>query len=320
MCVPCFCHCKYCLLSYEYILEGIDYHRGIEYAKRFQTWLLSSHPEVSIMYYFGYSMETPFLLDSFEDLICLNSPITSFLQFNGMKKRTRDELIEFFIKLNGNGVKLISLTFYGMQITHDIFADRKGDFDYLLLILNCAKEIGLNTEAGIAITKGNIHEVDLLVETLESFTNNIIIFTPHCGGKGSNIVQSKITIEDYNNLAEKTKKYFNRNKNKTQNEWVISDFPEAKERLITLSLLESNIATLESEPFEETYRTLEKMDNYFYSVVPSFKELLELYFDSSDDRIYTQKDLYAHYRRRYIADHNLVLNDIDERYSYSIRR
>lgn len=92
MCVPCFCHCKYCLLSYEYKLEGVDYHRGMEYAKRFQNWLLSSHPEVSFMYYFGYSMDTPFLMESFEDLVGLNSPIASFMQLNGMKKKNKRNL------------------------------------------------------------------------------------------------------------------------------------------------------------------------------------------------------------------------------------
>jgi sulfatase maturation enzyme AslB (radical SAM superfamily) len=319
MCVPCFCHCKYCLLSYEYILEGIDYHKGMEYAKRFQNWLLSKYPEVSFMYYFGYSMETPFLIDSFEELIGLNSPITSFMQFNGMKKRTRENLVEFLSKLKENGVKLIDLTFYGMETTHDDFAQRKGDFNYLLQTLKCAKEIGLNTEASIAITKSNTLEVDLLVETLESITNRIFIFTPHCGGKGSNIILDKISVEDYNNLAPKSKQYFDRFKNKTPNEWVVSNLQKAKERVITLSLLPSNIEALESESFDKTYKRLEKMDDDFYTVIPSFEELLNVYVDSNDDRLYTQKDLYAHYRRRYIIDHNLGIKDIDERYSYSIR-
>jgi hypothetical protein len=57
--------------------------------------------------------------------------------------------------------------------------------------------------------------------------------------------------------------------------------------------------------FEETYKRLEKMDDVFYSVVPSFEDLLELYLDPSDDRVYTHKDLYAHYRRRYIVDQKL---------------
>lgn len=177
----------------------------------------------------------------------------------------------------------------------------------------------MNTEASIAVTKANIHEVDLLVETLESMTNRIIIFTPHCGGKGSRIFGDKITLDDYNNLAEKSKKYFNRSTNKTQIEWAATSFSEAKERIITLSLSPSNIETLESEDFEETYKRLEKMDDDFYTVVHSFEDLLKLYLDPSDDRVYTHKDLYTHYRRRYIIDQKLEIKDIDERYSYSIR-
>jgi MoaA/NifB/PqqE/SkfB family radical SAM enzyme len=104
-------------------------------------------------------------VESFEDLAGLNSPIASFMQLNGMKKRTRETLVEFLSKLKENGVKKIGLTFYGINTTHDAFAQRIGDFEYLLQILDCAKEIGLNAEASIAVTKANIHEVDVLVES-----------------------------------------------------------------------------------------------------------------------------------------------------------
>lgn len=84
LCVPCACHCKYCLLSYERKLIGVEFHRGLEYAKKFQEWLKYNHPDVSFMYYFGYSMDTPFLKESLNELDTLNSPMPKFLQLNGI--------------------------------------------------------------------------------------------------------------------------------------------------------------------------------------------------------------------------------------------
>ena len=39
LCVPCGCFCKHCLLSYDGKLIGVDYYRGLNYAKGFNQWL-----------------------------------------------------------------------------------------------------------------------------------------------------------------------------------------------------------------------------------------------------------------------------------------
>jgi len=319
MCVPCACHCKYCLLNYERKIEGIDFKRSINYAIKFKDWLNKNHPDIHFMYYFGYSMETRYLIDNIDILNRLNCPSTSFLQFNGMKMRSEEELKEYLILLKQKGIKLIDLTFHGNRDTHDSFADRKGDFDYLIRVLNASKEVGLESECGIAINKDNLLEIDDLVNKLASITNRIFIFTPHSMGKGTSIFDKKITISDLSKLSHNSKKYLNRDKNKTQSEWYNDNVIEENESLITLSLLPINIDKLEHENIEDTYNDLVKMDENFYSLIPSFKKLLSLYYDSSDIRLYTKKDLYTIYRRRYINDHKLDINDIDERYTNSIR-
>lgn len=89
-----------------------------------------------------------------------------------------------------------------------------------------------------------------------------------------------------------------------------------KERILFLSLLPSNI---NNENFENVYASLEKMDEDFYSKIPDFNTLLRLYFDESDDTLYSQKDLYTILRRRFIIESKIDINDIDECYSYSLR-
>ena len=82
----------------------------------------------------------------------------------------------------------------------------------------------------------------------------------------------------------------------------------------------TNIDDIEKKTFEEVIKELEEMDDYFYSIVPSFNELLIKYADSSDNALYSKKDLYAIYRKRFIRENKLDILDItDERYSGSIR-
>ena len=66
LCVPCSCHCRYCLLSWDGHLRGIDYERSATFAKRFRTWLQEHRPDLDFQFYFGYSMEHPQLPEAID--------------------------------------------------------------------------------------------------------------------------------------------------------------------------------------------------------------------------------------------------------------
>ena len=315
-CVPCSCHCKYCLLSYERKLEGTDFLAGISFSKEFKIWLSKNHPEVNFMYYFGYSMDTPYLIDSMDEIANLNSNSPKFMQFNGLKLRDDKELDSFLINLKNKGLELIDLTFYGLENTHDNFAERKNDFAYLIRIIECANKIGINSEVGIPVMKNNLNEIDALIDLLKPMVKKIFLFVPHCGGKGVTLENQKIDINVYNQLSDDSKAYFNRSKYKTQFEWLNEENKEPTGRILTLSLNPNNI---NNRNFEEIYASLEKMDEDFYSNFPSFNELLKMYYDKNDQRLYSKKDIYAHLRRMHIVNNDLKISDIDERYSYSLR-
>jgi hypothetical protein len=90
--------------------------------------------------------------------------------------------------------------------------------------------------------------------------------------------------------------------------------------VLTLSLLPSNIEHLEQHSFDDTLTALEKMDEDYFGMVPDFQSLLTMYADANDRSLYSRKDLYLLYRRRYIEDNNLAVLDLtDERFSGSIR-
>ena len=62
------------------------------YAREFYDWLKMSNKDINFTYYFGYSMDHPDLPNAIKFMQETNSPGGEFLQFDGMKMRTRDEL------------------------------------------------------------------------------------------------------------------------------------------------------------------------------------------------------------------------------------
>jgi hypothetical protein len=103
-------------------------------------------------------------------------------------------------------------------------------------------------------------------------------------------------------------------------EWLLNPPKEVENRVLTLSLTKENIDELESKDFEDIIKSLEKQDEKYYSIIPSFNELLTIYCDKNDKKLYTKKDLYMIYRKKYIDEKNIIIKDInDERYSGSIR-
>lgn len=320
LCVRCYNHCKYCLLSWDGKCLGIEYERSVAYARDFYDWIKTAHKDINFTYYFGYSMEHPDLLNAIKFMQETNSPGGEFLQFDGMKMRTREELNDLLTRIKEQGVKLIDFTFYGTKEYHDRFAGRKGDFELMMNSLEIALEIGLNVEVGIPITKENISQIDELLKLLPEDKIRIFIFTPHSGGRGINLLNSKINADDYESLSPKAKVYFNRGKNQTPTEWKESYLSEVDKRVLTLSLLPTNIERLEQQSFEETLKELEKMDDDYYNSVPNFQSLLKIYADSDDRRLFSRKDLYLLYRKRYISENNINVLDItDERFSGSFR-
>lgn len=111
-----------------------------------------------------------------------NSPGGEFLQFDGMKMRTRAQLHELLENIRTLGIKLINFTFYGTQQYHDKFAGRKGDFELMMNSLEIALEKGINVEVGIPITKENISQIDELIAMFPQDKIKIFLFTPHSGG------------------------------------------------------------------------------------------------------------------------------------------
>ena len=322
LCVPCCNRCRYCLLSWDGKLRGVDYGRSTAYARRFYDWLRENRPELSFAFYFGYSMEHPKLLDSISFLREIGSPGGQFLQLNGMKFRDDNEIRELLTALKAHGIALINLTFYGTREYHDRFAARSGDFNYLMAILRTAGEVGLAVEVGISLTRENAKQAGDLMEQLRRYSpTHIFCFVPHAEGRGETLESVRLRQSDYECLPDEVKALFNRGKYRSEGERVrMNSFSEPTKRVLTLNLSPENIDRFEQQEFSETIRSLEKLDDDYYAAIPDLASLAKRYGDPDGECFYSQRDLYLKYQRRYILEHNLALQDVnDERFCFSRR-
>ena len=321
LCVPCENRCRYCLLSYDGKTGGVDYKRSETYAKRFYEWLRKNRPDLSFLFGFGYSMEHPDLLGAIDFCRSIGSATGEFLQFDGMKFRTSEELEGLLRQLQAHGIKLIDLTFYGTESYHDRFAARVGDYRLMTDTLAQANRIGLDVTVSIPITHENAQQLDALIGELEQYrTQRIVCFVPHSEGRGRLLEPVRFAAADYESLSEAVRSRINTNRFKTEAQWLQYGFPLNEKRVLTVTLNRDNIAFFEGQSFEETIAYLEKLDDDYYSAIPTVEELAKIYGKPNGDRYYSAQDLYLSYQRRYIADNHIQIHDInDERQCFSRR-
>lgn len=322
LCVPCENRCRYCLLSYSGKTTGVDFERSKNYAQRFYDWLKANRPELSFLFGFGYSMEHPELLDAIRFCQSIGSATGEFLQFDGMRFRTESELDTLLRELKENGIKLIDLTFYGTEAYHDSFAARKGDYRLMTDTLKVANKIGLDVTVSIPVTRENAGQLDVLLDQLSMYrVVRTSCFVPHCEGRGQLLEDIRLTSDEYEKLSERVKQHFNRERFRTEGEWLAQEYlPEASRRVLTVTLTPDNIAFFEQMDFASTIEWLENMDDTYYRTVPSLRQLMQLYGDPKGRKMYSLRDLYMHYQKRYIAEQNIPIYDVnDERQCFSRR-
>lgn len=322
LCVPCNAHCRYCLLSWDGRVKGIEYERGKNFVRGFYKWLKDNKPDLDFNTYQGYCMDYKELQDAIRFARETGSVGSEFLQFNGMKLRSDVEIEELIKMVKSEGVKLIDLTFYGIGEYHDKFAGRSGDFDLNMSILNAALKNGLKVKVGLPVTQENMEQVDELIDEMEKYElDSISVWLPHDLGRGKTLAGIRMTKKDYEVLPDHVKKYMNMKKYKTPAEWkAAAKDIRPQSRVLNLGLTKDNIDRLEHMTYEEIYHSLEKMDDEYYKVVPTFQELLDLYCDDTSGKLYRTDDLYRQYQERYKREKKLDIYDMnDQRQTFSIR-
>lgn len=321
LCVPCHCVCKHCLLSAKGQVSGVPYERGEAFAEKFFAWLRENRNDLHLTYYVGYCNDFPQLPEYIRALHRI-TPQLKFLQFNGLAIRSGEETEALLRTVKENGMEGFDLTFYGVGQTHDRFAGRKGDYDFLRLLMNKANEIGLDVAISIAVTKENMCQLPQLMEMLAGYKiARIFAFLPHAKGRGERLSQTRLTAADFEQMPEKIQKYFGSIPRRTEAEWVSREsLPEAKGRHLTLVLTSDNIQRLEAMDPADIIRELEEMDDAYYEAIPTAKELAVMYGRPDNQQIFRFRDMFLQWQKRYLKEHPINTPDMNEEsHSFSVR-
>lgn len=321
LCVPCENRCRYCLLSYDGITHGIDYKRSERYAERFYNWLQKNRPELSFLFGFGYSMEHPDLLNAIDFCRSIGSATGEFLQFDGMEFRTDEELEILLSQLKEHGIRLLDLTFYGTESYHDRFAARNGDYRLMMRTLAMANRVDLDVSISIPMTHENVDQLDMLIAELQQHrTNRIFCFIPHSEGRGRWLESIRFSQSDCEKLSDYVRSLVNWSRFKTEGDWLRNGFLVFEKRVLTVTLTPENVEFFEGLPFDKTITYLEKLDDDYYAAIPPVEELAKQYGNPDGNQYFSARDLQMCYQRRYIAEHNIEIYDMnDERHCFSRR-
>ena len=322
LCVPCACRCRYCLLSWDGRACGAEDARAQAYARALHGWLREKRPELGFLYGFGYAMEHPHLAEAIDFCRETGSATGEFLQLNGMRMRSREELAQLLAMVQAHGVKLINLTFYGTEAYHDAFAGRRGDYRLLTDTLRAAAEVGLPAAVDMPLTAESAPMADALLDAVAPLNPaQTRLFIPHGEGRGHTLEAIRLTESGLAALSPRAQSLLNRRVYRTEAAWLAQgDFPAPTRRVVTLTLTTENIARFEAMPFEETVAYLESLDDAYYAAVPALPELAARYGDPAGDRLYSLRDLQMTWEKRFIAETGLRIHDIhDERGCFSRR-
>lgn len=322
LCVPCYNHCRYCLLSWNGKVVGADWDRSVALAERFMDELRDQQPEIRSGFSFGYSMEHPDLKGAIRTLHRLGGPTADFLQCDGMKMRNDTECIELMGMLRDEGIKRLNFTLYGLSDYHDRFAGRKGDFELILRMMRAAKASRLPFSTGIPLTSENIHEVDRLVGVLQDHGSEKVFLTiPHEEGRGKLLRDVRLSMQGFLELSAETQKLLNATLYRTEGDWLRDPEPiRDTQRMVMIALRADNMDAYESRDVMSIVREIEALDESYYAAFPSFQELAKVYGDPDGEKLYRIRDLYHHYRTQYAQDHDIQVYDVtDERQSGSRR-
>lgn len=321
LCVPCHCGCRHCLLSSRHCSTGVDYRRSQRFTSRFYGWLKEKRLDLNGLFYVGYCNDFP-ELEEHSSFVQKYSPQFDFLQFNGLAFRSREKLDELLVSIINRNVHLIDLTFYGTREYHDRFAGRKGDFDYLLLILEEANRLELPVGISVALTQENASQMEELFEILMEYeVHRYSVFLPHAKGRGMDLSDNRLTRNDYERLPQIVKDNMVRVPHLTEQEWIQRNiWPEAYRRALTISLTPENIERLESMDPAEIIQELEAADDAYYGAIPTASELANLVGRPDNQQIFRLRDLYLQWQKRYLQAHPIHVPDMnEERYSFSTR-
>lgn len=272
-------------------------------------WRAGSHDALSIDFVVGYSYDFPQLPEYVEFYRKSGMSAPQCLQINGFRKHTRNELRHLLENLKIVGVTEIGMSLYGLGASHDAFAGRDGDFEYLLAIAREVAGCGMVRFETLFLRKGSMNEIPCLLAELDAI--------PGCGrrylvpwdfrGRGKLMEQHRPETLDIETLPDAIASLVNRRSYRPEAEWLplieSGCIPDKQFRHFLVSIWEENLEELETADCDAIIARLRCADDAFHAHMPPLRELAALFGERSNQKIYALRDLEWKWQDLYLDQH-----------------
>lgn len=308
--VPCHCRCRHCLLSSGGRVSSVPFARAQGVVEQFLRWREGRvSGRLGLNFVVGYCYDFPQLVEYIRLYRQWGMTAADCLQLNGFRMRTSAELDGLIDTLAAAGIAQVGLSFYGLGRSHDDFAGRKGDFDFLLRLARAAAERGMGRFETVFLRRDTVPEIAPLVARLDEI--------PGCcarrlvpwdyRGRGKLLEGQRPDALDVQQLPEGVAQLLNGASCRTEADWVAAiltgEAPEKTERHYFISIWEDNVERLERGECERELGDLRDADEAFGRAVPPLAALAESFGDADGRRLYALRDLGWKWQDAYLAQH-----------------
>lgn len=225
------------------------------------------------------------------------------------------------------GYDRLSLTFCGNRSVHDLWAGRRGEFDFLLKIARIAAQLGYHRQEQIFLSKSSIPVLDELLDQLDELpgehTRSIYPF--NYIGFAQKLENERINSDDLLSVPDKAKPYIelidgiHNEPYRSESEWIDwvkknYDNDAPRDRFLGITLSEESLPQLLSEDCDKIYDDYYTRFNNVYQQIPEITELADRFGDHDNDKLYALYELERKWVEAYVTKH---LADFEEDYRIS---
>ena len=307
---PCYCRCRYCSLRSGERLSRVPFERAEMIARKFIEWrdAQAAH-DLAVEFVGGYSYELPWSAKSIEFGARHGTQTAPVVLTNGMRTRSDKEMVEMLRTFKDAGMTDVGVTFYGAGETHNRFAGRRGDFDYLLSMAHAAAECGMQRAEAIFVHAGDLGELPGLLTALDEIpgSKHRSICTWDYRGRAKSLEQERIRASEVEALPDDIKRFINLERYRSEAEWlerIAADAVPAKtQRWYFIPVWEDNVEELESSDCGEVIARVRQADDALNRAIPALPTLANLHGDKDGDRFYALRDLEWKWVDVYLDDH-----------------
>lgn len=299
--VPCMNRCRHCYAcAGDQPITSVSYERFKALVEKFLGWASQfDQPGKHVIPGPGESSEFPLpvLIDIIRMRRKMDNPGWNYINMNGIRFRTREELIELYSALKDAGIILVNLSFHGYGQDHDAYAGRRGEFDFLLLMADVIAELGLDRSETILLRKPTLNTLPSLLHTLNAIPDlsqripNMIDYL----GRGIDVDNERLELDDLNSLPESLHKGIDSDRYRSESAWIESlahdDTTPKTSAIYFIQIRDDNIDWLEREDCEAILQNIRERDNTRRALEPSLNELALAYGDPGSHKLCRLRDL-----------------------------